>query len=267
MIKDQPIHNAIDKNDLIKAGTDVRDRELAIPFFMSKMREEKRAFNGKEPLYVNMIRDALGHHISNYKKALESGNKELVNKHGKKIHQYMTLANKLNDHDSDVFNLEEPEAIDKWMDNIPGFKKNYVGWTNHQQGAMNYDYMASPPHPKHARELHSQKGEKNISGYPLEKIKINGKYVPIHDEHDEGDHPFDSHYLLSGGGSPGQKMVKHATNAIKPEQQQKMIKVIKNNLPRHSTIASNPVHHPDKYGHLSEEGIHENVPNKTPKAE
>jgi hypothetical protein len=267
MIKEQPIHNAIDESDLAKAGDAVVARKKAQALWVAGQNHEKKTFDGAEPLETQMLRDALGHHITNYKRAMESGNTDLINKHGKKIFQYMALAKDLHGVDSSLVNLEEPEDITKWMDQHPDVSKiPYKGWTKNQQGKIDYSFMATPPHPKHAKELHL-KEDKNISGYPLEKIKINGLHVPIHDDMGEGDHIFDKHFMMSGGEEPHTKLENHSTKMLTQDHANEVMRIASHSLPRHNTLPANPVFHPDKYGHLSQDGEHVNVPVKPPKVD
>jgi hypothetical protein len=158
------------------------------------------------------IHDALSHHASHYKAALNSGKEKLADTHMLKIHKIMHMADKitkdgLNDHSNGKLKLDAPDVKpwerSKYSNKNPQgkFTTDTKGWG--RQGS-DYSYLRGNPHESYSKEtnVHGHKGP-----YPLEQIKINGKYLDIdtsdikdknsHDPHIFDDHPIMSHYSRS----------------------------------------------------------------------
>lgn len=153
----------------------------------------------------NMIHDALSHHASQYKAALKAGNKDVANSHMSKIFKIMHMSDKLtrdglNDHSHGKLKID---AVDPkpWERNAYSNKNAQGKFTTDTKGwgrqSGDYSWLGSAPHEAYSKEtnIHGHKG-----AYPLEEIKVNGKYLDIQDvdspkSHEE--HPFDKHPIMS----------------------------------------------------------------------
>jgi hypothetical protein len=174
-----------------------------------------------------MIREALGHHASRYKAALESGNQSLANKHAKQFFKTLYLVDRAQPHchgklHSDIVcprpweqNLpsksetfaeriaRDPEYAAKNNPVASGGKKPN-GFVNGTDGlrysikGSDWSFLQGPPHPHYANET-AKTG--HTGAYPMENTKINGKYIPIEPVENIYDgkfnHPFDHHPIMS----------------------------------------------------------------------
>lgn len=155
---------------------------------------------------ANMIHDALSHHVSHYKAALKNNNKTLASQHMKKIHNIMHFSRKLsrdsaNDYSGGKLNIEAVDPKPWERSGFPatseGKVKKFVtdtkGWS---RDGGTYDYMQMEPHSHYSKEtdMHGHKG-----AYPLEEIKVNGKYLDINDDIKPTSyvgHEFDEHPII-----------------------------------------------------------------------
>lgn len=156
----------------------------------------------------DMLHDALSHHASHYKAALKNGNEGMADSHMKKIFQIMHMSDKLtrdglNDHSHGKLKVEavdpkpwERAGFQNKNEKTGKFSTDTKGWARH---GSNYSWLRGDPHESYDKEtdVHGHKGH-----YPLEQIKVNGKYLHIDDEIDHkpgkhSDHPFDNHPIMS----------------------------------------------------------------------
>lgn len=157
---------------------------------------------GTEP---DMIHDALSHHASHYKAALDAGNEALADRHMRKIFEINHMADKLtrdglNDHSGGKLKVEgvdpKPWERKKYSDmkDDGKFVTDTKGWARH---GSDYSFLRESPHESHKKEV---KAHGHNKAYPLEEMSVNGK--PIHIEDDLKspgkfvDHPFDSHPIM-----------------------------------------------------------------------
>ena len=156
-----------------------------------------------------MIHDALSHHASHYKAAVDAGDTNVADNHMRQIFKTMHMADKftkdgLTDHSSGRLNIS---AIDPKPWERSGytntkrrdggeagkFTTDTQGWKRHS-GNMKYDWLRKEPHPSYGDEI-SRHGHNNA--YPLEEIKVNNKFIDVDNkvEHDGRftPHPFDAH--------------------------------------------------------------------------
>lgn len=160
----------------------------------------------------DMIHDALSHHASHYKAALKAGNEKLADSHMKKIFEIKHMSEKmtrdgLHDHSSGKLNIEavDPKPWERSgyaNEKSPGkFSTDTKGWARH---GSNYSWLRGAPHGSYEKET---KVHGHDQAYPIEEMKVNGKYIHIDDDIDNGgkhvNHPFDSHPIMSHfKGSP-----------------------------------------------------------------
>lgn len=174
----------------------------------------------KEP---NMIHDALSHHVSHYKSALDSGNKTVANQHAKQVFRLVDMADQAQKHSHGKLQVEavSPHAWerngktnkytaddDKVKEGAykPGeFKTKTKGWRHR---GSDYSFLQQAPHESYSQEIRRH-GHDNA--YPMEQIKVNGKHVDVEkvDPKDKYEsHPFDSHPVMkhfeepAGGRTP-----------------------------------------------------------------
>jgi hypothetical protein len=159
----------------------------------------------------SMIHDALSHHVSHYKSALNNGNQGLANQHAKQVFRIMDLADQAQKHSHGKLQVDavppqpwernakaetfgdriaklktaqengEPlsEKEQKWISDNPvtrGDKKpdQFITDTKSWRHRGNdFTFLQQAPHQSYSAEIRRH-GHDNA--YPMEHIKINGKY-------------------------------------------------------------------------------------------
>lgn len=192
-----------------------RGANAAVTAFASQMKNKD----------VEMMRDALAHHISHHKSALKHGNRAAADKHLEKIIPLMHLAGKASAHSGGQLGLDYI-PMEPWETNYTTTER-HVGTTgklkegtkglgrrakgSHPEGGHlkrttehrnvpDYRYLEMAPHGEHP----DVKRSPHKGGYPFEEVqlgnpaKIDAKeaYLPIEDVGpQEGfvPHPFDYH--------------------------------------------------------------------------
>ena len=177
------------------------------------------------PAHTEMYRDALGHHTSHYKAALEGGDKELADKHMSQVMKLLNFGSRLNSHSYTDHNNEHAEGTDKLkLDAVPD--QPWQHWSQQQPKGnfgvilkkpsekSNYNHLRGSPHGHrdYAVEIdsHRKRGNDFTSGWPVEQTKVNDKHIDIdHEMESPGsyqDHAFDSHPVLEYYSKPQSKM-------------------------------------------------------------
>lgn len=180
---------------------------------------------GTEP---EMIHDALSHHASHYKSALDSGNKGLADQHMRKIFEIQHMGDKLtrdglNDHTKGKLKLEavdvKPWERSKYseMNDAGKFKTDTKGWARH---GSDYSFLRDAPHESYKKEV---KAHGHNKAYPLEEMSVNGKPIHIEDVDAKGKfvpHPFDEHPIMSHyNRSPKEHTEEHQSKYIDSHEQ------------------------------------------------
>lgn len=179
-------------------------------------------------LEPHMMRDAIGHHVSRYKAAVEKGDQRLANRHANQAFKIMNLANISEPHSMGKINVdfvdpkpwERQKYTDKYTDpNHPKVKEGKVkvgdfitgckGLNYSKGGGLDKDYsfLQKQPHESYSRDV-SKHG--NNKAYPFEKVKINGKYINIDDIDPKSvtsyvPHEFDMHPIMNHFEEPTSK--------------------------------------------------------------
>lgn len=177
----------------------------------------------------NMIRDALSHHASHYKAALNSGDEKLADQHMKKIFQIMHMSEKLTrdgltDHSGGKLKVEaiDPKPWERSgysnVNDKGRFNTDTKGWS---RASGNYSWLRGGPHESYGKETEAH-GHKE--SYPLNQIKVNGKYLHIDDveptkeyvPHEFDTHPIMQHYKSSPSAHTAEKQNEYlaATDAF-----------------------------------------------------
>lgn len=173
---------------------------------------------------VEMMRDALSHHISHYKSALKNDKREVADKHLEKIIPLMHLAGKAAAHSGGQLGLDYV-PLEPWESNytttdrrpetgklIEGTKglgrrpKKTTGQSKYgvSRSVPDFRYLEMEPHGGHG----DSKKMSHKGGYPFEEIQIgnpakidaNEAYLHVSDvEPQEAfvSHPFDNHPIHS----------------------------------------------------------------------
>lgn len=168
----------------------------------------------------DMIYDALSHHASKYKAALNAGQSNVANQH---MHQYVKTMgmlgkltedadrnhtqvpgsnpphNKLNVHSISPHAWERQKFLDPAPSHRPDldFNRKTKGWSAHEH-LNDYGYLQGAPHESHAKNVakHGHTG-----AYPLEETMINGRHIAIDDNVENPKvyepHVFDTHPIMS----------------------------------------------------------------------
>ena len=191
---------------------------------------------------VEMMRDALSHHVSHYQAALKNGQRDIADKHLQKIIPLMHLAGKASAHSNGQLGLDytplepwetnytTPERIaegaergvaGKLKEGTKGLRRrlNSTSRDKNPRSVPDYRYLEMKPHEEHA----DAKKSPHKGGYPFEEIqignpaKIDAKEAYLH-LNDPGKqdayvpHPFDEHPIHSIADLP--------QSSLKPEDLQ-----------------------------------------------
>ena len=185
----------------------------------------------------NLIHDALSHHVSHYKSAIDNGNQKIANQHARKIFDIVDMSRRLEDHSngklkvsavpvqpwerhtkSDTFGQKMDRLKsaknagqqlspkdEEWLSDNPVTrgKKNSDQFINDTKGwgytDSDFSFLQKAPHSDKT-SLNEVRKTGHAGAYPLEHIAVNGKYVdvePIEQQDTFKSHPFDSHPIMS----------------------------------------------------------------------
>lgn len=166
---------------------------------------------------VEMMRDALAHHINHYRAALKAGKRDVADQHLNKIIPMMHLAARAGAHSGGQLGLDyvplEPWETNyttterrpetgKLKEGTKGLRRrlNSVSRDKNPRSVSDYRYLEMAPHEEHS----DTKKSPHKGGYPFEEIqlgnpaKIDAKeaYLHLHDVDPQDKftpHPFDEH--------------------------------------------------------------------------
>ena len=183
---------------------------------------------------VEMMRDALAHHINHYRAALKAGKRDVADQHLNKIIPMMHLAARSASHSGGQLGLDyvpvEPWETNyttterrpetgKLKEGTKGLRRrlNSVGRDKNPRSVPDYRYLEMAPHEGHA----DTKKSPHKGGYPFEEIqlgnpaKIDAKeaYLHLHDVDPQDKfvpHPFDAH--------PVHSFAEEKQDSLTPEQ-------------------------------------------------
>ena len=169
-----------------------------------------------------MIHDALSHHASQYKSALKNDRKDLANEHAKQLFQIMDMADQVQKHSTGKLDIqavaphpwervgkqerltEEDAPVRRGNKKAGQFRTDTKGW---RYRGKDYDFLQGEPHDSYSNETekHGHQG-----AYPIEHIRVNGKYLDIKDVPADKlngfeKHPFDHHPIMDHYGKPASK--------------------------------------------------------------
>jgi hypothetical protein len=163
-----------------------------------------------------MVHDALSHHASRYKSALSEGRHDLANKHAKQIFRIVDLADQAQKHSHGKLHIdavsphawernakqrkftEEDAPVKRGNKKAGQFAIDTKGW---RYRGNDYSFLQQAPHESFKGEVRKHG---HAGAYPLEHIRVNGKYLDIADvpaselkgyqEHEFDKHPIMSHF-------------------------------------------------------------------------
>ena len=166
----------------------------------------------------HMMRDALSHHVSHYKKNLASGNKEDAHAHAKQAQKIMNLAAMSQLHSNGNISLDhvdfhpwERQQFAKRKTDSAGnpvgsgknskddYVRNTKGLNLSSTNHKDYSFLEGSPHWSHG---HKAEMQTHRGSYPWEDVKLSGKHLHINDvEPQEGgfknnQHAFDKHPIM-----------------------------------------------------------------------
>jgi len=169
---------------------------------------------------VDMLRDALSHHVSHHKAALKNGNRKAADQHLEKIVPLLHLAAKASAHSGGQLGFDYT-PMEPWEANYTttqrgengklkegtkglGRRPKNTDRNKNERGVPDYRYLEMAPHGGHP----DQKNSKHSSGYPFEetqlgnpaKIDANEAYLHVSDpgaKESFTPHPFDTHPIHS----------------------------------------------------------------------
>lgn len=145
------------------------------------------------PVLKDHLYDALSHHLSGYYYHLKKNDPKTADKHMRYFHQYMDLAERLANENPEHMKVSVPADPQHWEQNAKTdetgkpTKSALHGWSLNQ---TDYSHLRQAPHAKFTQRI---QGHGHNGAYPLEKIKINGKYLTVdpdnYDPEPSGPHP------------------------------------------------------------------------------
>jgi len=176
------------------------------------------------PTHADMYRDALSHHVSHYKAALNNNNENLADQHMAQVMKLLNFGTRLGNHSYKGHDDSHREGREKlnveavpdqpWQKQAlqmpPG---NFGRHIKNPQEGNNYAALRGSPHghKKYAIEInnHLKEGNDYTGAWPVEKIKVNDKYINVNDIESPGKytpHEFDSHPAIEYVSKPQHKM-------------------------------------------------------------
>lgn len=191
-------------------GKDSKPNAVLGDFINHYNRDHKDAadLGSDQPAMGHWLRDALGHHASQYAAANKAGNKKMANEHASRYTKVLRLMDKMERaHAFDTPLHFDATPYQAWQ--MHGAEKQFrdpkkssgydlPGWKNHAQNDAKKDFswMENGPHAEHKDTLgHIASGE--TGNYPMESAKVNSRYIPINPDAPASDtvaaHPLDSH--------------------------------------------------------------------------
>jgi hypothetical protein len=164
-------------------------------------------------LEPNMIRDAIGHHVSNYKAALKSGNTDVANQHARQAFRIMNLADRAQKHSHGklAINYVDPKPWErqkftqKYEANHPkvlegkykpGEYTTKTKGLNYAIKGKDFSFLKGSPHESYNKDVAKHGHNK---AYPFENISVNNKHITVDDvEAPRGftSHHFDNHPIM-----------------------------------------------------------------------
>ena len=204
---------------------------------------------GMKPVHVEQLRDALGHHVSHYKAALNAHSKAsepkekaklrgVADQHLNRIVPLMHLAGKASRHSGGNLTIDYPSTT-PWETNyttterLPNGKLKEgtkdlgrrpspnANRSKNPRAVPDYRYLEMAPHPGHA----SSEKMPHKGGYPFEDIQLGNPskrdagqaYLPMKDVEDIKDfvpHPFDAHPINNHADTPQHELLPEHHDAI-----------------------------------------------------
>lgn len=173
-------------------------------------------------LEPHMIHSALSHHISRYKSALHNDRSDLANQHAKQVFRLVDMADQIQKHSHGKLSIQavSPHAWERnsktktFTENdkpvLSGRKKpgqfviDTKGWRHR---GSDYSFLQQAPHESYHNEI---RRHGHNEAYPIEQIRVNGKYAHIEDipaDQLKGfeSHPFDHHPIMEHFEIPSSK--------------------------------------------------------------
>ena len=172
----------------------------------------------------DMLRDAIGHHVSRYNAANKANDKKAGDMHLQRVVHLMNFAKQASSHSDMKFEYVPTQAWEMnysgparhinskgkevYTDNPEGLKRRLASGTGSKKkpGSKeekppkfpDYRYLEQEPHEVYLNApLTKNKVPLHRGKYPFEEIKINGKYIDIDHDHEHSgeyeDHEIDHH--------------------------------------------------------------------------
>jgi hypothetical protein len=174
-------------------------------------------------LHPHMIRDAIGHHVSNYKAALKDNRQDIANMHAKQAFSLMDMADRAQKHSGGKLSLEHVSPH-PWERNKVGSRyeadhpkvlegKYKEGDFKTKTKGLSYrgndfSHLQEAPHESYVGEV---RRHGHAGAYPFEHTRVNGKFIHV-DDKDPKDiagyesHPFDHHPIMQHYKEPAKNM-------------------------------------------------------------
>lgn len=161
-----------------------------------------------------MLHDALSHHASRYKGALSAGRNDLANQHAKQIFRLVDMADQAQKHSQGKLHIEavsphawerngktrtftaDDEPVKKGNKKVGQYVTDTKGWRHR---GKDYSFLQQAPHGSYGNEIRKHG---HNQAYPMEHIRVNGKYLDIQDVPPDqlkgyDEHIFDKHPIMS----------------------------------------------------------------------
>jgi len=229
----------------------------------------------------HMLREAIGHHVSRYKAAVQGGRKDLANRHAKQAFNLMNVADTTQKHSGGKLSIdyvpvqpwERSHLKEEYDESHPkviegkykaGDFKTKTKGLNYAHKGNNFEFLQGEPHKAYIKEI---KRHGHNKAYPFEQVRVNGKYIPVEDIDPSElkgyeEHPFDAHPIMNHYADSPQNR--------NPEQDAKYVQQhekyynesphIENFYNKHSQLESQNPEEYAKRGSVASTSVHKDIP-------
>lgn len=191
-------------------GKDSKPNAVLGDFIKNYNQDHKDAVDvgADQPAMGHWLRDALGHHASQYAAANKAGNSKMANEHASRYTKILRLMDKMErahaldtplHFDAVPYQAWQRHGADRqFSDSKKSSGFDLPGWKNHDQNDKKKDYswMQNPAHKDH-KDTAGHVAAGNGGHYPMEATKVNSRYIPIDPNAEPSGtvvaHPLDSH--------------------------------------------------------------------------
>ena len=209
------------------------------------------------------------------KSATKNGRKDLANAHGRQLFKLMDMADQVQKHSQGKLDVEavsphpwerhnktdklkaDDKSVTSGKRKEGAFRSDTKGW---RYKPTDMSFMQQAPHESYVKEV---RRHGHNEAYPMEKIRVNGKYIHVDDIPGEDlkgyeGHEFDNHPIMEHYSQPvGKRTPEHDQKYFDDRDKYNDSHHMDNYFDRHEKLAEHPDYH--KRGQEMSEAIHDKV--------